>query len=43
METIQTLLKADPDVTPPFVMVAKRSGDRVTIRLRALAKLNHGQ
>lgn len=36
MATIGALLNADPDVTPPFVLVAKRSGRQVTIRVRAL-------
>ena len=36
MATIEALLRSDPDVTPPFVLVAKRSGSRVTIRVRAL-------
>ena len=36
LATIGALLNADPDVTPPFVLVAKRSGNRVTIRVRAL-------
>lgn len=37
METIEVLLHTDPDVTPPFVLVARRSGDQVTIRVRALS------
>ncbi len=36
MATIQALLNTDPDVTPPFVLVAKRSADQVTIRVRVL-------
>ena len=36
MATIQALLNTDPDVTPPFVLVAKRSGIQVRIRVRAL-------
>jgi len=36
MATIRAVLNADPDVTPPFVLVAKRSGNQVTIRVRAL-------
>ena len=36
MATIQALLDMDLDVTPPFVLIAKRSGNHVTIRLRAL-------
>lgn len=37
METIEVLLQTDPDVKPPFVLVARRSGDQVTIRVRALS------
>ena len=36
MATIDALLNADPDVMPPFIVVAKRTGARVTIRVRAL-------
>jgi hypothetical protein len=36
IETIQTVLTADPDVIPPFVLVAKRTGKNVTIRIRYL-------
>ncbi len=36
MATFQALLDTDLDMTPPFVLVAKRSGTRVSIRLRAL-------
>jgi len=36
MEMIEVLLQADLELTPPFVLVARRSGDQVTIRLRAL-------
>jgi predicted nuclease of predicted toxin-antitoxin system len=36
MATIGALLNADPDVTPPFVLVARRTGSQVTIRVRAL-------
>ena len=35
--TIQAILGVDPDLDPPFVLVAKRSGRRVTIRVRGLA------
>ena len=34
--TLTSLLAADPDVTPPFVLVARRTGDRVAIRIRTL-------
>jgi len=36
MEMIEVLLQADLELTPPFVPVARRSGDQVAIRLRAL-------
>jgi predicted nuclease of predicted toxin-antitoxin system len=36
METLEVLLKADPELTPPFILVARRSGDQVTIRVRSL-------
>jgi predicted nuclease of predicted toxin-antitoxin system len=36
IETINSVLTADPDLTSPFVLVAKRSGSRVTIRIRQL-------
>jgi predicted nuclease of predicted toxin-antitoxin system len=36
IDTIESLLTTDPDLTPPFVLVAKRSGSRVTIRIRQL-------
>jgi predicted nuclease of predicted toxin-antitoxin system len=36
IETIEAVLRADPDLVPPFVLVAKRTGNRVTIRVRAL-------
>jgi predicted nuclease of predicted toxin-antitoxin system len=34
IETLSTLLHADPDVTPPFVVVARRSGNDVSMRVR---------
>jgi len=34
--TIQAVLAIDPDVSPPFILVAKRAGNRVTVRVRAL-------
>ncbi len=34
LETIEHVLRNDPDLNPPFVLVAKRSGRRVTIRVR---------
>jgi predicted nuclease of predicted toxin-antitoxin system len=36
IQTIQTVLTTDPDVLPPFVLVAKRTGNKVTIRVRHL-------
>lgn len=36
METFRALLNADIDLTPPFMLVAKRSGNQVTIRVRNL-------
>jgi predicted nuclease of predicted toxin-antitoxin system len=37
IETIRTALNADRDLTPPFVLVAKRSGHKVAIRIRDLS------
>ncbi len=34
--TIEALLTADPDVTSPFLLIAKRSDRGVTIRVRHL-------
>jgi predicted nuclease of predicted toxin-antitoxin system len=39
VKTIEVVLSADPDVVPPFVLVAKRTGSRVTVRVRALGSL----
>jgi predicted nuclease of predicted toxin-antitoxin system len=36
VETIQTLLNIDPELSPPFIVVAKRVADQVTVRVRAL-------
>lgn len=36
IDSLQTVLSADPDVFPPFVLVAKRSGSAVNIRIRTL-------
>ncbi len=36
IKTIEAVLAADPDVTPPFLLVAKRTGTSVAIRVRAL-------
>ncbi len=37
IQTIETVLASDPDVTPPFLLVAKRTGNSVAIRIRPLA------
>jgi len=37
IDTIDTLLQADPEVDPPFVLVARRSGTTVSIRVRHLS------
>jgi predicted nuclease of predicted toxin-antitoxin system len=34
IDTINAVLAADPDVTPPFLLVAKRAGTQVQIRVR---------
>lgn len=34
IDTLQQLLQADPDLNPPFLIVAKRAGTTVTIRIR---------
>jgi predicted nuclease of predicted toxin-antitoxin system len=36
IETVNSILSADPDVFPPFVVVAKRTGKTVAIRIRHL-------
>jgi predicted nuclease of predicted toxin-antitoxin system len=36
IETIQAVLQDDPDVIPPFILVAKRTDDTVAIRIRQL-------
>ena len=36
IQTLQTLLLADPDLVVPFLIVAKRSGTAVSIRVRSL-------
>ena len=35
-ETLAALLDSAPDVTPPFVVVAQRRGERVRIRIRRI-------
>jgi predicted nuclease of predicted toxin-antitoxin system len=37
MATIQAVLNLDPDVAPPFILVAKRTANLVNIRVRALS------
>jgi predicted nuclease of predicted toxin-antitoxin system len=34
--TLRTLIRANPDITRPFVLVATRKGDLLRIRLRSL-------
>ena len=34
---LEVVLRADPDLQPPFVLVARRAGRRVTMRMRHLA------
>lgn len=34
--TLSSLLTLDPEVNPPFILVARRTGDQVTIRLRGI-------
>ncbi len=36
IETFATLLRTDPDIVPPFIVVAHRAGDIVRIRVRQL-------
>ena len=36
IDTLKSLLTSNPDVTPPFVVVAKRMGTVVTIRVRQI-------
>ena len=36
IRTLETVFALDLDPTPPFLIVAKRTGDEVTIRLRNL-------
>ncbi len=34
IETLKSLLASNPDISPPFVVVAKRSANIVTVRVR---------
>ncbi|TWT41015.1 hypothetical protein RAS1_37060 [Phycisphaerae bacterium RAS1] len=34
--SLEALVNLDPDVAPPFVIVARRAGARVSIRVRAI-------
>lgn len=36
IDTLSSLLSIDPDVSPPFLVVARRRGGQVDIRLRGL-------
>lgn len=36
IESIEAVLSADPGVAPPFILVAKRTGTHVGIRIRHL-------
>ncbi len=36
LETLQFLLARNPEVTPPFLLVAKRTGNTVSVRVRNL-------
>lgn len=36
IDSIKALLTVNPDVTPPFLVVVKRTGTNVTIRVRQL-------
>jgi predicted nuclease of predicted toxin-antitoxin system len=35
--TIQAVLSLDPEVSTPFILVAKRTGNRVIVRVRSLS------
>ena len=41
IESLQQLLAADPDLNPPFLVVIKRSGDGVKIRVRSVPLPNN--
>lgn len=34
--TINVILEKDPDLSPPFTLVARRTSDRVMVRVRRL-------
>lgn len=36
IKTLASILKQDPEVTPPFILVARRIDDRVTMRIRQI-------
>jgi len=36
IDTLQHLFAVNPDLTPPFVLVARRTADRVAVRIRPL-------
>ena len=37
IETVEAVLNADPDLSPPFLLVAKRTGTTIAIRIRSLS------
>lgn len=37
IESLEQILAIDPDLAPPFVLVAKRTGNQVKIRVRSFA------
>ncbi len=38
IETMQTVLALDPDLAPPFVLVAKRTESAITVRVRPIVR-----
>ncbi|HEY2415592.1 MAG TPA: DUF5615 family PIN-like protein [Pirellulaceae bacterium] len=38
IRTIQTVLGIDPDLTPPFILVARQGGNGVTVRIRQIVR-----
>jgi predicted nuclease of predicted toxin-antitoxin system len=38
VQSLQVVLAIDPDVKPPFVLVAKRTASVVTVRIRAIVQ-----
>lgn len=35
--SLTSIMNLDPDLTPPFILVASRSGSQVTVRIRGIA------